>query len=83
MDLSKKIKGLLQNKFKPSQLEVINESYKHAGHREAGQAVNSHFRIEINKNFIEGTMIAKHRAIMEQIEDLMDNPIHAVEIKLL
>jgi|GEM_PF-3488078 len=83
MDLTKTLTELIEAKFKPYHLNVFNDSYKHAGHREAGEAVNSHFRIEINKDFMDGNRIEKHRAITDAIKEYIDNPIHAIEIKVV
>lgn len=83
MDLADEINIKLQNDLNPGHLEIYNDSHKHAGHREAGDAINTHFRIEISKDFIDGSRIDKHRAIMRSISKYMNNPIHAVEIKLI
>lgn len=82
-DLAIEIKEILTKNLNLSEIEVENESHKHAGHREAGEAINSHFKITALKSEIEGSnLINKHKSITNHLKHWMNNPIHAVEIKL-
>ena len=75
------IKEKLSLAFNPSQLEVLDESHKHAGHAGAAQhaatlaengggAVESHVHVVITSDAFKamGTL-AKHRAVMEVLKD--------------
>lgn len=81
------IKEKLQNAFNPSQLEVMDESHKHAGHAGAaahaaqhGTSKESHFHVIIRSGAFEGlSRLAKHRAVMEVLEDEMQL-IHAFSL---
>lgn len=69
----------------PSHLEVINESHRHAGH--AGVAGNStgetHFKIVISSELLAGlAKVQQHRMIYAALDDLMNNPIHALSIEV-
>ena len=83
--LQDKIATTLHNKFSPLMLEIINESHYHVGHREAGQAVNSHFRIRIASAELEGlSRVKQHQAIYRALDPWMhNNPIHALAIEVL
>jgi BolA protein len=81
------IKEKLTQSFKPSQLEVIDESHKHAGH--AGAAAHaakhgsgeSHFHVIIVSEKFKGlTLLARHRAVMEVLADEMDGKVHALRL---
>ena len=81
------IKEKLQNAFNPSQLEVMDESHKHAGHAgaaahaaEHGSSNESHFHVIIRSGAFEGlSRLAKHRAVMEALEEEM-KLIHAFSL---
>ena len=76
------IKEKLTKAFNPSQLEVRDESHKHAGHagarahaEEHGSSAESHFHVVIRSGEFESmSRLAKHRAVMEVLE---------VEMKLI
>lgn len=69
------IKEKLTVAFNPSQLEVIDESAKHAHHRGAhehaadGGSTESHFHVVIVADAFAGlSRLAKHRAVLEVLE---------------
>ena len=74
----------LQTTFQPQYLNIINESHLHAGHREAGKSIHSHYRIIIRSDsFKELSKIAQHRAIYTACDQwLHNNPIHALAIEI-
>jgi BolA protein len=82
--VSEKIENLLKQNLKLKTLEVINNSHLHTGHIEAGDAQNTHFKIIAKRDEVIGnSLIDKHRSINDSLSDLMNNPIHALEIKLV
>ena len=65
----------------PTQLELIDESAKHAGHAGAAPGGNTHWRLTIvSATFAGKPTVARHRMIYEALSDLMQNPIHALAI---
>ncbi|MGB0906196.1 MAG: BolA family protein [Maricaulaceae bacterium] len=81
------IKEKLTVKFNPSHLKVIDESAKHAGHAGARDHASqngsgeSHFHVVIVSEAFHGlSRLAKHRAILEAIEDEM-KMIHAFSLE--
>jgi len=84
--IASSIKEKLEKTFNPSQLEVIDESHKHAHHAGAqahaadGGSAESHFHVIIaSKKFAGLSRLAKHRAVLEAIADEMTQ-IHAFSL---
>ena len=79
-----KLRFALQATFSPARLEIINESYLHAGHREAGNGADTHFRVRITSEALAGlSKVAQHRAIYQAAAAFMPVPIHALAIEVL
>ncbi len=81
------IKQKLEESFNPSQLEVIDESHKHAHHRGAaehaadGGSAESHIHVIIVSTVFEGMgTLAKHRAVMEAVSEEVAQ-IHAFSVE--
>jgi BolA protein len=72
------IRTRLQAAFAPSELDVLDEGYKHAGHAGAGKG---HFHVRIvSAAFVGRGPLQRHRMIYAALEGLMDNGIHALSI---
>ena len=73
------MKKQLQEAFSPSQLEVIDESYKHVGHKGAGKG--GHYKVRIvAEAFANKSRIEKHRMIYKIFDNDMPDKIHALAI---
>lgn len=84
--IASSIKEKLEQSFIPSQLEVIDESHKHAHHRGAhehkaeGGSPESHFHVIIVSDKFEGlSRLAKHRAVLDALKDEIKQ-IHAFSL---
>ena len=84
--IASSIKEKLEQSFTPSQLEVIDESHKHAHHRGAhehkadGGSAESHFHVVIVSDKFEGmNRLAKHRAVLDVLKDEVAQ-IHAFSL---
>lgn len=65
----------------PEQIELIDESAKHAGHAGARPGGDTHWRLLIvSPAFAGKNTVARHRMIYEALGDLMQDPIHALAI---
>jgi BolA protein len=81
--VSDQLEQLLEEAFAPSELVIKDESYKHAGHREAGDANETHFRITIASEALQGkSRVQQHQAIYRAAAPLINNPIHALAIQV-
>lgn len=83
LSCQKQIYELLQNAFVPTQLEIVDDSAKHAGH--AGNVNGAgHYTIVIAADcFKNKSRIAIHREIYAVLSDLIPSEIHALQIKLV
>ena len=84
--IASSIKEKLEQSFNPSQLEVIDESHKHAHHRGAhehaaeGGSAESHFHVAIVSKKFEGmSVLAKHRAVKDALAEEIAQ-IHAFSL---
>ena len=65
----------------PLQLELLDESAKHAGHAGAAPGGNTHWKLTIVSAAFAGTgTVARHRMIYQALGELMQTPIHALSI---
>lgn len=77
------IRHRLQEAFNPIRLEVIDESYKHMGHKGAKDG-RGHFKVIIVDEELSSMLkIAAHRHIYKTLGDLMKTDIHALSIVLV
>ena len=65
----------------PIVFELADESAEHAGHAGAA-AGGGHFSLLIVSNqFLGLTRIARHRAVLDRVSDLIPHPVHALAIR--
>jgi BolA protein len=65
----------------PMVLEVDDDSAEHAGHAGAA-AGGGHFSLLIvSEQFAGLTRLARHRAVLDRVGDLIPNPVHALAIR--
>jgi len=75
-----KIKEILEENFKPSFLDIIDDSDAHIGHKGA-ESGKGHFELFIKSDYFNGmSLIQSHRAIYQALESLMQTDIHALQI---
>ena len=68
--------------FEPTQLDVINESHLHAGHRSSPGTGDSHFRVRIvSPKFAGLSRVARQRLVNQALADLIGRPIHALAME--
>ena len=69
--------------LQPTRLEVIDESYQHAGHAGAnGTGFGSHFRVRIASPLFEGkSRVARHRLVYDALQEFIDQGVHAIAIE--
>jgi BolA protein len=69
--------------LEPVQLEIIDESHKHAGHAGARDG-GGHYVVRIvSAQFAGKNTVARHRMIYSAMGDLMKREIHALTIQAL
>jgi len=74
------LERILREHFRPSALEVIDDSHLHAGHAGAGQG--GHYRVVIVAEAFKGqTSLKKHRMIYDVLSPHWKGHIHALSIR--
>jgi BolA protein len=78
------IKIKLETAFRPTRLEVADDSDRHqghAGHREGGE---SHFNVVIEAAVFEGrSRVARQRLVHAALAQELAGPVHALSVKAL
>ena len=78
-----RILAVLNSDFKPTNIELIDDSHHHIGHAGAATGL-SHYTLKIASDTFEGlSIIQKHRMIYDALGDLMETDIHALRIVIL
>ena len=72
----------LRNALRPETMRLDNDSAKHAGHAGDDGSGETHWSLHIVSARFEGqSRVARQRLVYKALGDLMDNPIHALQIK--
>jgi BolA protein len=67
--------------LEPLDVELIDESPKHAGHAGWQPGGGTHWRLSIvSPRFAGQSTVARHRMVYRALGELMQNPIHALAI---
>jgi BolA protein len=88
MSMKDRIAARLTEGLSPSELEIIDESHRHAHHAHvrshpgaAGSVGETHYRIKIvSKAFIGKSRIARHRAVYDLLGAEIADGVHALAL---
>jgi BolA family transcriptional regulator, general stress-responsive regulator len=77
------LRAHLQDTLAPTAVEVIDESYLHAGHAGAdGTGFGTHFRVRIAAPLFAGkSKVACHRLVYDALRPFLDRGLHALAIE--
>ena len=73
----------------PSEISLVDDSWKHAGHHHEGgidakDGGETHFQLRLVSASFEGqNRVARHRAVTALLKDEMAGPVHALAIQAL
>jgi BolA protein len=83
--VGRRIAQLLEVALSPSQLEVSDESHRHAGHAGAGDgAGETHFRVRVVARAFAGkSRLERHRMINRALEHELRDKVHALAIEAI
>ena len=77
------IEAQLTKALAPHFLEVEDVSWQHAGHSGARPGGQSHFEVVIAAQHLSGlSRVAGHRAVNQALADLLEGPVHALQITI-
>jgi BolA family transcriptional regulator, general stress-responsive regulator len=73
----------LRERLSPTRLEVLDESYQHAGHAGANSSgFGTHFRVRITSPMFTGeSRVARHRLVYDSLQEFIDAGLHALVIE--
>ncbi|WP_425451783.1 BolA family protein [Solilutibacter pythonis] len=75
------MRELLGAAFAPTELDIRDDSHKHAGHG-GGAHGHGHFSVRIvSARFAGMTPLARHRAVYAALGEMMREDIHALAIE--
>ncbi|MEQ8745875.1 BolA family protein [Pyruvatibacter sp.] len=87
MSVAETIHQKLTAALKPSRLEIVDDSARHAGHSGAGHgaaAGESHFKITVVSQAFDGkSRIERHMLVNEALADELRGPVHMLQIKAI
>lgn len=73
----------LDRAFEPSQIEVVDDSHRHAGHAGAADG-RGHFTVILTSSRFAGLgTLKRHQLVYEAVGDMMTTDIHALSIQAL
>ncbi len=74
---------LLTTEFRPTLLEVIDESHKHIGHAGYKEGGETHFKVVMDSELLHDlTRVAQQQAVYKVLDELLKTRIHALSLKL-
>ncbi len=83
MSITEKIRQKLNSSLSPDFLEIIDESYKHAGHKENKASSESHFNlIIVSDHFANLNRLARQKLVHGILKEELTH-IHAISFKTL
>ena len=83
-ELADRMADALRTALTPTELEVIDESYQHAGHAGAnGTGFGTHFRVRIASPRFDGhSRVLRHRMVYQVVQEFIDRDgVHALAIE--
>lgn len=81
--VAQEVSRRLTETFQPVSLTVRDDSEQHRGHAGHREGVETHFTIEICASAFAGhSRVSQQRMVYAALADLMNNPIHALSLKI-
>ncbi|CAE6757406.1 MULTISPECIES: BolA family protein [Xanthomonas] len=83
MSRVERIRTALQSALAPTELEVVDDSHRHAGHAGARDG-RGHFNVRVvSAAFAGKPPLARHRAVYAAVGEMMQTDIHALSIEAI
>lgn len=81
MGLETEIRAALESSFAPTELVVVNESHRHAGHAGDDGSGESHWAVTIAAPALAGlSRVERHRAVHAALGPAIIGRIHALAL---
>lgn len=82
-DRRERLAGRLEENLRPNQLEVIDDSHRHAGHAGAADGRGHFTVVVVSQRFAGLGTLQRHKLVYEVVGDMMTTDIHALSIRAL
>ena len=84
MRVAESIRSKLTAGLAPTQLEIVDDSARHAGHAGAGDGGETHFNLlVVSERFTGQSRIERQRAIHALLAEELAGPVHALSVRAL
>ena len=84
MRVEESIRERLRGAFAPSEFQVVNDSYRHAGHGSSPQTGESHFSVVVVSTAFAGkSRLERHRMVNAALAEELAGPVHALAVTAL
>ncbi len=81
MSVAETIRGKLEDAFRPTYLDIVDQSHLHLGHAGAPEGGESHFRVEIAASAFEGkSRVERQRLVYSCLADELAGQVHALSV---
>jgi BolA protein len=82
MTMTEMIRQRLEERLRPIELEVTDESHQHHGHAGWREGGETHFRLDIVSPAFQGkSRVERHRLVNRSLTAAFDGGLHALAIK--
>lgn len=84
MQVANQIRDILTEQFSPTELQIIDDSSKHAGHSGADPRGESHFSVLVVSDKFEGeNRVNRQRLVYGALDALLKDRVHALALKTM
>jgi BolA protein len=84
MSIEERIREKLTKAFAPQALEVVNDSYRHAGHAGSPGTGESHFSVKVvSAAFAGKSRLERHRMVNQVLAEELAGKVHALAVTAL
>jgi BolA protein len=84
MRVEDSIRKKLRRAFAPAELEVVNDSHRHAGHGSSPKTEESHFSVAVvSAAFAGKSRLERHRMVNAVLAEELEGAVHALAITAL
>ena len=84
MRVEETIREKLRGAFAPAEIEVVNDSHSHAGHRSSPGTGESHFSVMVvSAAFAGKSRLERHRMVNAALAEELAGRVHALAVSAL
>jgi len=84
MRIETSIREKLAQAFAPAELQVVNDSHRHAGHHSSPGTGESHFSVTVvSEAFAGKSLLERHRMVNAALAEELAGRVHALAVNAL